>query len=68
MAPTTNKLGLRSKRNTLKCCVWNVNGIKTKSFNKFEEKFFRQIKGYDVIGLVESHTSQGLTSITAEQI
>ena len=55
MAPRS-KLTLRSKQNTLNCCVWNVNGIKTKTFNKFEDNdFLRQIKGYDVIGLVETH-------------
>ena len=63
MAPTTNKLTSRSKRNTLKCCVWNVNGIKTKSYNQFEDdRFLRQIKGYDVMGLVESHLTDSLPS------
>ena len=62
MAPTS-KLTLRSKRNTLNCCVWNVNGIKTKTFNKFEDNdFLRQIKGFDVIGLVETHLRDSIPS------
>ena len=41
----------------------NVNGIKTKTFNKFEyDAFLRQIKGYYVIGLVETHLQDSILS------
>ena len=64
MAPRpTSKLTLRSKRSTLNCCVWSINRIKTKAFNKFEdENFVCLIKSYDVIGLVETHLRESIPS------
>ena len=50
---------LKTRRSTLNLCVWNVNGLKTKDFNKLEDAtFLNYIKQYDV----ETHLSDSLSS------
>jgi len=41
--------------------VWNINGVKSKLINKFEDtSFINNIKCYDIIGLVETHLVESL--------
>lgn len=42
----------------LSICVWNVNGLQPKKFDKLaDDLFLENICTYDIIGLVESHSS-----------
>jgi len=53
----------RTKRRRINICSWNVDGLRTKDFNKFEDcSFTSHIKLYDIIGLVETHNNSSLSS------
>ena len=52
---------LLASKTLLNVAVWNINGVKSKLINKFEDKsFINNIKCYDIIGLVETHLVESL--------
>ena len=53
---------LLSKK-SVNLAVWNINGVKSKLINKFNDKsFLNNIKHFDIIGLVETHLVESLPS------
>ena len=54
---------LPTKRSSLKIGAWNVNGVKTKDIDKFNDKHFIDlIKNFDILGIVETHLIASLPS------
>jgi len=44
---------------SLKIGSWNIQGLLTKDFDKRSDStFMQEIKGYDIVGLIETHTTQ----------
>lgn len=53
----------KTKKRQLNLCVWNVDGIKTKDFDKFNDSsLLKQISLYDIVGLVETHNNKSFSS------
>lgn len=52
---------LVASKTSVNLAVWNINGVKSKIINKFEDtSFINNIKCYDIIGLVETHLVESL--------
>ena len=52
---------LVTSKTSVNLVVWNINGVKSKLINKFEDtSFINNIKCYDIIGLVETHLVESL--------
>ena len=50
-----------ASKTSVNLAVGNINGVKSKLINKFEDtSFINNIKCYDIIGLVETHLVESL--------
>jgi exonuclease III len=48
----------RLQNKLLNIACWNVNGLKSKNFNKLEDQtFLSEITQHDIIGLIETHAA-----------
>ena len=58
-----NKKQILRSKTSLNLAVWNINDLKSKLINKFNDNYFlNSIKYYDIIGLVETHLVESLPS------
>ena len=50
-----------ASQTSVNLAVWNIDGVKSKLINKFEDtSFINNIKCYNIIGLVETHLVESL--------
>lgn len=48
-----------TKKSKLHISFWNINGFKSKGYNKYEDsRFLKEIKTKDIICLLEIHCTQ----------
>jgi exonuclease III len=52
-------MSIFTKKSKLHISCWNINGFKSKGYNKYEDsRFLKEIKTKDIICLLETHCAQ----------